>query len=55
MSRFKLVVRGDAKDEAEAIRAWYEKPRTGLGDRCVDALDACLDELILDPFLQVRK
>lgn len=55
MSRFDLAVRQQALDEAEAIRAWYEEQRPGLGERFVEALDACFDELIESPFLQVRK
>ena len=55
MNRYKLVVRQEAKDEAEAIRAWYEEQSPDLGDRFVNGLDACFDELIENPNLQIRK
>lgn len=55
MKSFQLHVRQAALEEADEISAWYEAQSAGLGDRFLDALDNCFDDLKVNPFLQLRK
>lgn len=55
MKRYVLVVRDEVQDETEAITAWYEDKRAGLGERFVNALESTYKQIRSNPFYQVRK
>jgi len=55
MSGRALVVRDEAQDETEAIKAWYESKSPGLGDRFTDALEETYKHLRSTPYHQLRK
>lgn len=52
---YPVVVRKAAEAEAADAYRWYEERRAGLGERFADALQACLEQLALNPKLQKRK
>ncbi|MBS1938834.1 MAG: type II toxin-antitoxin system RelE/ParE family toxin [Bacteroidetes bacterium] len=55
MSAHVLVVRDEAQEETEQIKAWYGSQRVGLDDRFVAALEKTYKGLLEAPFYQVRK
>ncbi len=54
MKRYDLVVRDEAQDETEEIKAWYEAQHEGLGERFTEALEAAYKHIQLLPNHQVR-
>jgi plasmid stabilization system protein ParE len=53
---FALDIHPRVTQEAERIHAYQEEERTGSGERFLNALDACFDSILMNPFgYQVRK
>jgi uncharacterized DUF497 family protein len=52
---YSVVVRAAAQAEAVDAFLWYEARSKDLGVRFADALQACLDHLVINPKHQKRK
>ena len=49
MKKYKLIVKGEAKNEITEAYYWYESKQNELGERLLSVLDDCFNRITINP------